>query len=102
MLNAAEIADSILACHTTVDALKYLRQPAGAAEVVLLDVNMPEMNGFEFLDVYANLSSARRGRDAYLIGRSVRPCTCGGVSMCRRLSHQTHRRDLCASLAQLA
>jgi CheY-like chemotaxis protein len=57
-LQATGIAQSVLSFGIATEALEYLRQPQGLeASVILLDINMPEMNGFEFLDAYESLCS---------------------------------------------
>lgn len=56
VLESAAIAEHVLPFETAVEALDFLCRPQGHdADLILLDINMPEMNGFEFLDRYERL-----------------------------------------------
>ncbi len=61
MLESAEVTDSVKTCGTARDALGYLQRPESSqVDVILLDINMPEMNGFEFLERYQALHVLHR------------------------------------------
>lgn len=51
----------VLTCQSAKEALDHLSNQNIIAEevpsVIFLDINMPEMNGFEFLDAFAQLNS---------------------------------------------
>jgi CheY-like chemotaxis protein len=53
------LSETVISMESGPDALSYLRAyvntPAELPELIFLDVNMPEMNGFEFLDAYEEL-----------------------------------------------
>lgn len=61
ILSKAGIARTVRTFETGAAALVHLHGP-GAAEVdlILLDLNMPEMSGFEFLSLYQPLYDAGR------------------------------------------
>jgi len=91
VLESAGVAERIVTAGTGMEALDLLRQPGGLdADVILLDINMPEMSGFEFLDVYQQLHESQRARAVVVMltsspdpadrARAVRyPCVRGYV-----------------------
>ncbi len=53
----------VLPFESARDALGFLTSQAETAvELILLDINMPAMNGFEFLDAYEQLRSGHQAR----------------------------------------
>ncbi len=51
ILHRSGLVDEVIPFRMALEALAYLRQPDHApVDVILLDVNMPQMNGFEFLE----------------------------------------------------
>ena len=53
ILTSAGVAADVTLKETGPIALDYLASPQGQeVDIVLLDINMPEMSGFEFLDLY--------------------------------------------------
>lgn len=54
--------NNILMCLSGEEALNYLKtncdKPEAIPNFILLDIQMPEMNGFEFLDHFRNLPNS--------------------------------------------
>lgn len=68
-------SDDVLSMPSAIDALKYLsatENHSSLPEVILLDINMPEMNGFEFLGKYAELPEAiRNNTTVFMLSTSL-------------------------------
>ena len=64
VINKANIAEEVVECHDGQEALDFLMnrgkyagegKPYPQPDLLFLDINMPKMNGWEFLDAYDKL-----------------------------------------------
>ena len=59
VMTRSAFAEEVIAVESAMDALEYLRTHDHETEelpsFIFLDINMPEMNGFDFLDEYQKL-----------------------------------------------
>jgi CheY-like chemotaxis protein len=57
-----KLFDDVIVCRSGEEALNFLKQhltsPKLLPEFILLDIQMPEMSGFEFLDQYKKLPAS--------------------------------------------
>jgi len=60
------IAKHIQVAETGYEALDFLKKTERAPELIFLDINMPGMNGWEFLERFRTLGSGRK-QDAVII-----------------------------------
>jgi CheY-like chemotaxis protein len=71
--NAAEV---VVVKQTGKSALEYLRSKGGAnlhPNLIFLDVNMPAMNGWDFLKEYARLEAFQRSAIVVILTTSENP-----------------------------
>lgn len=59
MLERCGVDFDVLAFESARDALAQLERHWSSAGLILLDINMPQMSGWDFLDAYAALAQAR-------------------------------------------
>jgi CheY-like chemotaxis protein len=58
----AQCAQHIQVADSGRKALEYIAKSASGPELIFLDVNMPAMNGWEFLERYKELEKTKQGK----------------------------------------
>lgn len=62
MLQRCAVSYDVAAHESALAALAELQQCSDPVDLILLDINMPGMNGFEFLDAYQLLHRDRQAQ----------------------------------------
>lgn len=60
ILERAKICESIIVFQNAKEALEYLNTTEESVDLILLDVNMPVMNGWQFLEEFEKLSTNKK------------------------------------------
>ncbi|MCY7352053.1 MAG: response regulator [Cytophagaceae bacterium] len=71
VIEEADVCDEVHVFENGSEALRFLAQPhrevCSEPDVILLDINMPGINGFEFMDAYQRLVPSMSHRPVVLI-----------------------------------
>ena len=60
VLRKMDITDRVEIAQTGLAALDYLIKESDIPDIIFLDINMPGMNGWEFLDEYKRLAVSQK------------------------------------------
>ncbi|POY35222.1 response regulator [Solitalea longa] len=60
MIKISGLSNDIVACSSASDALDHLKQSELLPDLILLDIHMPEMDGFEFLNDFMRFPAVVR------------------------------------------
>lgn len=57
VIRESRISEHVEVCTDGIEALEYLSKPNGnrMPDIIFLDINMPKINGWEFLELYQKL-----------------------------------------------
>lgn len=73
-LEEANCAREILVFQSAASAIEFLQSAASGPDLIFLDINMPAMNGWEFLQEYENLGPEKQGsRIIIMLTSSINP-----------------------------
>lgn len=56
LLSKLDVCDNVSFCRNGDEALKFLKETEDFPELIFLDINMPVMDGFEFIETFKDLN----------------------------------------------
>jgi len=73
LLENSRFAKNIVISESPDDAIEWLRNGSVKPDVIFLDIRMPTMDGFEFLELYDKLAIDKNNTRIYLLSSSLDP-----------------------------
>jgi len=73
ILESGHFADEIVVRQSPTDAIEALREGEVKPDVIFLDIRMPLMSGFEFLQEYDKLDDDQKGAKIFMLSSSLDP-----------------------------
>ncbi|MDN3550776.1 response regulator [Mucilaginibacter aquaedulcis] len=73
ILESSNFAEQIIVCQSPAEAIDLLREGSVKPDVIFLDIRMPLMTGFEFLQEYDALPMDKDGIKIFMLSSSLDP-----------------------------
>jgi CheY-like chemotaxis protein len=73
LLGNCKFAESIIVRQSSAEAIEALRDGTVTPDVIFLDLRMPVMDGFEFLQEYDKLDIEKEGVKIFMLSSSLDP-----------------------------
>ena len=67
IIKKMEITESIDEVNNGLEALEYITARMSPPELIFLDINMPKMNGWEFLERYKDLDANQKAKTVIMM-----------------------------------
>jgi len=67
IIKKMEITESIDEVNNGLEALEYITAREIPPELIFLDINMPKMNGWEFLEQYKDLDASQKAKTVIMM-----------------------------------
>jgi CheY-like chemotaxis protein len=91
LLESSNFAQNIIVSESPTDAIKQLGDGTVKPDVIFLDIRMPLMTGFEFLDAYDKLPIDKTVTKIFLLSSSFDPTDIKRSSDNKYITHFIHK-----------
>jgi response regulator RpfG family c-di-GMP phosphodiesterase len=91
LLESSKFAETIIVSESPIEAIKMLRDGSVKPDVIFLDIRMPLMSGFEFLEAYDKLSIDKSNVKIFLLSSSFDPTDIKRSSDNKYITHFIHK-----------
>jgi CheY-like chemotaxis protein len=73
ILEVSNFAETVIVARSATEAIDSLREGSVKPDVIFLDVRMPMMSGFEFLEAYDKINIDKSGIKIFMLSSSLDP-----------------------------
>ena len=73
ILEVSNFAETVIVARSATEAIGSLREGTVKPDVIFLDVRMPMMSGFEFLEAYDKINIDKSGIKIFMLSSSLDP-----------------------------